>query len=161
MTGWLAAIGAALCVPVAAAVAMLTVHQDHTTAADRARGEALVAAKQAAHDLLSYDYRTMSADVARATAETTGAFAQEYAGTARQLTTQARQLRAIVQATTTAPSVVSATADQVVVLVFVDQASVRKAAGDKTPVTRIDQSRVRLTMTKVHGRWLVSQLAAL
>ena len=47
------------------------------------------------------------------------------------------------------------------VLLFVDQASVRKTPGAKTPTTRIDQSRVRVTMTLVNGRWLVSDLAAL
>jgi hypothetical protein len=45
--------------------------------------------------------------------------------------------------------------------VFVDQASVKQLPGQRTPTTRIDQSRVRMTMTKVDGRWKVSQLAAL
>ncbi|MDQ1697704.1 MAG: hypothetical protein QOJ03_3057, partial [Frankiaceae bacterium] len=53
------------------------------------------------------------------------------------------------------------THDEVVVLLFVDQASVKQVAGEKTPTTRIDQSRVRMTMTKVGGDWLVSQLDAL
>ena len=65
------------------------------------------------------------------------------------------------QASPAAPGVESATAGQVVVLLFVDQASVKQTAGQGTPSTRIDQSRVRLTMTLVDGRWLVSSLAAL
>ena len=43
----------------------------------------------------------------------------------------------------------------------VDQATVKQVPGEKTPTTRIDQSRVRVTMTKVDGKWLVSELAAL
>ena len=161
MTGRLSTVAAMLCLPAVAVVSLLAVDQAHANAVTAARAGALPAATRAAHDLLSYDYRTMNADIARAKAETTGLFSSQYAGTATQLAAQARQLRAIVQVTTNSPSVLSATASQVVVLVFVDQASVRKSATDKTPVTRIDQSRVRLTMTKVHGRWLVSQLAAL
>lgn len=161
MTGLLSSAAAFICLPVAAVIALLATHQNDVNAVASARAAALPAATRAAHDLLSYDYRSMQADIAQAKAETTGLFSSQYAGTARQLAAQAQQLHAIVQASTNAPSVVSATANQVVVLVFVDQASVRKSATEKAPVTRIDQSRVRLTMTNVHGHWLVSQLAAL
>ena len=139
----------------------LWLHNRHDASLDNARVDAATAAKQAAHDILSYDYRSLDQDIAKAKSETTGLFAKQYAGTAGTLLAQARQLRAIVQATPSAPGVVSATKDEVVVLVWVDQASVKQLSGQKTPTTRIDQSRVRMTMTKVDGRWKVSQLAAL
>jgi Mce-associated membrane protein len=152
---------AVLCLPALAALVLLLLRGPASDSTAHARHDALGAATKAAHDLLSYDYRTLSGDVARAKAETTGAFAQQYAQTAGQLLGQAAKLKAIVQASVGSPGVVSADGDTVVVLVFVDQASVKQLPGQKSPTTRIDQSRVQLTMTKVHGHWLVSALAAL
>jgi Mce-associated membrane protein len=152
---------ALVCLPAAAAVAVVATNVGHDTSVEQARAAAVSAATSAARDILSYDYRTLGTDIPRAKAETTGLFASQYASTSDQLLAQAKQLRAIVQARPAQPGVVSATTHQVVVLLFVDQLSVKQVAGAKTPTTRIDQSRVRLTMSKVGGRWLVSQLAAL
>jgi hypothetical protein len=69
--------------------------------------------------------------------------------------------KAIVQASVQSGSVVNFAKNQVTVLLFVDQASVRQDSGQKTPVTRIDQARVQMTMVKQHGRWLVAQLTSL
>lgn len=122
---------------------------------------ALAAARSSVHTILSYDYRTIDTDIANAKADSTGVFAGQYAGTARRLLSEASQVKAIVQATVGSAGVVSASTDNVVILLFVDQASVRKTPGRAAPTTRIDQSRVRVTMTKVDGHWLVSDLAAL
>jgi Mce-associated membrane protein len=158
----LTAVAAALSVALAAADIVLWLNGRHAAAVERSRSQAVSAARQAARDILSYDYRSLQADIAKAKSETTGLFAKQYAGSADTLLAQAAQLRAIVQATPASPpAIVSATADEVVVLVFIDQASVKQPAGQKTPATRIDQSRVRMTMTKVGGAWKVSQLAAL
>jgi Mce-associated membrane protein len=152
---------AALCLPAAAGAALLAREASNDNAVAAARTQAVHAAVQVAHDVLSYDYRSISTDVARAKAESTGVFGQQYAQEAGALAAQARQVHAIVQASVSSPGVVSATADEVVVLAFVDQAAVQQRAGQKSPVTRIDQNRVRLTMTKERGQWLLSQLAAL
>jgi Mce-associated membrane protein len=122
---------------------------------------ALAAARSAAHEILSYDYRNISTDISHAESLTTGAFAQQYASTAKRLLSEAKQERTIVQATVGSAGVVSATPQNVVALLFVDQATVRQAAGQASPTTRIDQSRVRMTMTLTRGHWLVSQLDAL
>ncbi|HET7312211.1 MAG TPA: hypothetical protein VFJ17_12900 [Mycobacteriales bacterium] len=159
--GLVTAIVSALCLVVAGCDVVLWLHNRRGESIDNARVSALAAAKRAAHDILSYDYRNLDADIAKAKSETTGLFARQYAGSAATLLAQARQLRAIVQATPSVPGVVSATGDEVVVLVWVDQASVKQLTGQKTPTTRIDQSRVRMTMTKVGGAWKVAQLAAL
>ena len=152
---------AVLCLPLTAAVVVLLLREQDAIDAQHARAEAMAAAVGAASDVLSYDYRTLDRDVARAQGDATGLFARQYRQTAESLKQQAAKNRAIVEATPSMPGVVSATADEVVVLVFVDQASVRQIAGAKTPTTRIDQSRVRMTMTRVGDKWLVSQLAAL
>jgi Mce-associated membrane protein len=122
---------------------------------------AVAAAKSEVHSILSYDYRSISTDIARAKLDTTGVFAHQYASTASQLLSEAQQVKAIVQATIGSSGVVSSAPNQVVVLLFVDQASVRQTSGKTTPTTRIDQSRVRVTMSRVNGKWLVSDLAAL
>jgi Mce-associated membrane protein len=159
--GLAAALAAVLCLPTVAAVVVLGLHDRADAATESARTDAVIAARHAARDILSYDYRTLTDDIGRAEAASTGVFAKDYRQTAGRLKAQAIQLRAIVQASPSSPGVVSATRHQVVVLLFVDQASVKQVAGDKTPTTRIDQSRVRMTMTKVDGAWLVSQLDAL
>ena len=156
-----ALVAAALCVPAAAAVVILGLRDRTAEATDDARAAAVTAARSDVEDLLSYDYRSLDEDMARAKTESTGVFAAQYAQTAQRLAQEAKATHAIVQATASNPGVVSATEDQVVVLLFVDQASVKLLTGATSPTTRIDQSRVQVTMTKVGGRWLVSQLAAL
>jgi Mce-associated membrane protein len=158
---------ALLCIPAAALAIFFWVHTPSAAASESGSlrssesATALAAAKSEVRTIMSYDYRSIDADIAAAEADTTGVFSHQYAGTAHDLLSQARQLRAIVQATVGSAGVVSASPDAVVVLLFVDQASVRQTPGDKTPTTRIDQSRVRVTMTNVNGHWLVSALAAL
>jgi Mce-associated membrane protein len=104
----------------------------------------------------------MAADLARAESEMTPSFRQSFASTAASLAAEARQVKAIVQATPAGPAgVVNAAADRVVVLLFIDQAAVKQTPGATTPTTRLDQERVQLTMTRSGGRWLVADIAAL
>lgn len=154
-----------LCVPAAVAAIVFWVQTPAVRAQPSllspASESALSAAKSAVHTILSYDYRAISADITHAKADTTGVFARQYASTASKLLSEAKQVKAIVQATVGAAGVVSTSPNEVVALLFVDQASVRQTPGQSQPTTRIDQSRVRVTMTRVAGRWLVSDLAAL
>jgi Mce-associated membrane protein len=154
-----------LCVPAAAAAVVFWVQTPSVRAQSSLLSptseSALSAAKSAVHVILSYDYRDISADISRAKADTTGVFARQYASTASKLLSEAKQVKAIVQATVGAAGIVDASPRQVVVLLFVDQASVRQTPGQSRPTTRIDQSRVRATMSRVGDRWLVSDLAAL
>lgn len=154
-----------LCVPAAVAAIVLGVTTPGPATAGALQSgsarNATAAARTAVRDILSYDYRHLPADIARARADATGVFAHEYAGTATRLLHEATQLKAIVRANVTAAGVVSASPHDVVVLMFVDQDSVRQTPGQRTPTTRIDQSRVRATMTLVGRRWKVSDLAAL
>jgi len=156
---------ALLCLPAAAAAGVFWIQKPTvrlpTSLLSGTTQSAMAAAKSSVQTILSYDYRSIGADIARARADTTGVFEQQYTGTASQLLSEAKQVKAIVQATIGSSGVVSAARNEVVVLLFVDQASVRQLTGQKAPTTRIDQSRVQATMTRVQGRWLVSALAAL
>jgi Mce-associated membrane protein len=151
----------ALCLIAATALVVLLLERRDDRASERARTQAVSAARAAAGDILGYDYRSIDASIQRARASTTGAFRKEYDETAKKLLPESKQVKAIVQATVGSSAVMSASSDRVVVLLFVDQATVKQVPGEKTPTTRIDQSRVRVTMTKVDGKWLVSELAAL
>jgi Mce-associated membrane protein len=156
---------AVLCVPVIASGAVLAARSPEgggagsltSTAAD----QATAAATSAVQRILSYDYRSIPADIAAAKADTTGLFRQQYALRAPQILAEAPKLKAIVQAKVLSSGVVSSSAHDVVVLLFVDQATVREPPGQTSPTTRLDQSRVQVTMTRVGDRWLVSFLHAL
>lgn len=148
-------------IPAGTAVGLLWAHDAARARVDSAGSAALAAARTDALALLSYDYRSIRADVTRATADTTGAFRAQYGRTAATLLSEASSLRAIVQATVGTAAVVQAHAQRVTVLLFVDQASVKQLPGARTPTTRIDQSRVLMGMQRVGGRWLVATLSAL
>jgi Mce-associated membrane protein len=150
-----------LCLIAATALGALLLERRQDQATERARTQAVSAARAAAGDILGYDYRSVEQSIKRARSETTGKFRKDYDSTASVLLPQSKQLKAIVQATVGSAAVMSSSDDRVVVLLFVDQATVKQQPGAKTPETRIDQSRVRMTMTKTGGHWLVSELAAL
>lgn len=122
---------------------------------------ATLAARHAVVQVLSYNYKTIATDVRHAEADSTGLFLRQYRATASRLLAQARQQRAIVQASIGSSGVVSAGPGNVVVLLFVDQYTVRQPKGPSSNSTRVDQSRVRVTMTRTGGSWRISQLAAL
>ena len=150
-----------LCLIAAAVLGGLLLQRRDRIATEDARQQAVAAARTAAGDILGYDYRSVEASIRRARAMTTGAFRTEYDKTATTLLPQSKQLKAIVQATVGSAAVMDASKERVVVLLFVDQATVKQVPGENTPTTRIDQSRVRMTMSRISGRWLVSELAAL
>jgi Mce-associated membrane protein len=130
-------------------------------AVDDARGDALASARTAASQLLAYDYRHIDSDVSGAKKLITNPFSGQYETTAATLQKEAVQLKAIVRADVKSAAVEDATKDRVVVLLFVDQSSVKQLPGQTKPVTRTDEQRVRFTMVHTDGRWLVSEVAAL
>jgi len=152
-TGRLVALGVA-----AALLAVLTGalwwqdYQGRRT--DDARREALAAATAGAQTLFSYDYRTVESDVAAGRKVVTGKLAKEYADTSTKVVIpQAKQNQAVVKAEVSAASVVSAAPDRVVVLLFLNQAT----QNVKIKGTKLDQSRVRLTMVRKGDRWLIER----
>jgi Mce-associated membrane protein len=134
--------------------------------AEQARGEALAAARKAAPVVLSYDYRHLDRDFARARALLTGHFRDQYGRTTKTVVAPtATKYHGVVKATVATPpdggapaaSVVSATPDRAVVLLFVNQVT----RSTQVPVPRLDLNRVRLTLTRTSAGWKVSGVAAL
>ncbi|WP_053751301.1 hypothetical protein [Streptomyces sp. MMG1533] len=166
---WRRARAAALCLVLVAAlvaVAVLGWQYREGRQADRARGQALTAARKAAPVVLSYDYRHLDRDFARARTHLTGDFRDEYRKTTRTVVAPAaRKYHGVVKATVVAPasggppaaSVVSSSPEKVIVLLFVNQVT------KSTQVTgsRVDLNRVRMTLTRTSKGWKVSAVDAL
>jgi Mce-associated membrane protein len=85
-------------------------------------------------------------------------FAAEYAKTTSTVVRPtATQTNAVVAATVRAGSVVSATPDRVVTLLYVNQTT----TSNRLKEPRTDFNRVRVTMDHVDDRWLISDIDAL
>ncbi|WP_328394655.1 hypothetical protein OHS70_06715 [Streptomyces sp. NBC_00390] len=133
---------------------------------DRARVEAPAAARKAAPVVLSYDYRRLDRDFAAARGHLTGKFRDEYGRTTSKVVAPtATKYHGVVKASVVRPpdggapavSVVSASPDRAVVLLFVNQVTT------STQVTgpRVDLNRVRMTMARTSDGWKVSAVDAL
>ncbi len=137
---------------------LLTVRARSADRAEQARTEATAAAEATAVDVLSYDYRHLNRDFARAKAGLTGDFVDDYAKTTRTVVRPtATEVKAVVKADVAASSVVRADPNRVVVLLFVNQTT----TSTRLDAPKVDLNRVRLTMDRVDGRWLVSKVVAL
>ena len=122
--------------------------------ADRA---AASQARTSVEQLLSYSWKTIDAQAARADGLLTGSFKGEFADAmAKDVKPLAVKNQTVVQAKASDAGVLSSSPTTVKVLVFVNQA--RVGADQKQPV--VDQNRVVATMTKVGERWLVSKVDA-
>jgi Mce-associated membrane protein len=121
---------------------------------EKAVNQVTFAAKQAAEDLSSYDFRTIDADLKRATGQTTGSFRADFTKMTASVKPSATQQQAVVQGTAVRTSVESVDGRKAIALVYLDQATAKGANGERTP----NQYTLRLVMTKVGDRWLVSQL---
>jgi Mce-associated membrane protein len=134
------------------------VTRDGLIADQSARTAAQRAAVADTTTLLSYNAATLDRDFAKGKAVTTGQFAKDYA---QQFTTfvkpTAAQYTVSVIANVVNSAVESNSPDTAVVLLFVDQTT----KSIKLPAPRVDQNRVKLTMSRVHGTWLISSVAAL
>jgi Mce-associated membrane protein len=131
-------------------------HRDE--AVMRARHAALAAAAAEMRQILSYDYRSIGSDLAKARSDTTGQFRGEFGVLASQLIgPAARQQHTVTRATVVSAAVASAAANRVVVLLFIDQHTASKAR----PSFQLTASQVRVTMELTGGRWLVAQFQPL
>lgn len=103
--------------------------------------------------LLSYRPDTVEKDLAAARDRLTGSFRDTYTDlTNKVVIPGSKQKKISAAATVPAAASVSATENHAVVLVFVDQTI---TMGNGAPTSTA--SSVRVTLDKVHGRWLVSQ----
>jgi len=140
----------------ATAVVWYQVHRHDAT--ENARRAGLETSRDAARVLFSYDYRTLSKDFAAGAAITTGTFRTQYADTTTKVVSPvAIEKKAVVKAEVVTAGVVRAGPDTVVTIVYVNQVTTSSLqTGPK-----VDLSRVRMTVKRVGGRWLISNVEAL
>lgn len=121
------------------------------------REQALSTAKSAAPVILSYHYRQLDKDIAAGKARLTGRASTDYIDAmTKTIKPAAAKTHAVVQAQTDGAGVesVSASGKQVTVLVFGEQ----KVTNTSLSQPRTDLFRIRLTLSLVGKRWLVSKL---
>jgi Mce-associated membrane protein len=120
----------------------------------QARDAGMQAAAQLTQKVLSYDWKTLDADIKSNQAVLAPSFRAEYAKTIAGVKDQTIKNQVKLEATSAATSIVSATEDKVVALVFVDQLTTAKGTSNK----RVDSSRVLVTLTRGDGDWRISKL---
>ncbi|GAA3223527.1 hypothetical protein [Actinocorallia longicatena] len=109
-----------------------------------------------AQDISTWDYRTIEGDTKHVLSETTGEFRTAYQQSAAKLLANAPAQEAVTLGTASKAGVESVGKDGIKVLVFLNQSTTRKGAEPST-----DLHRLRLTMVKKDGDWLVSKLEVL
>lgn len=123
---------------------------------DEARQQASAVASQSVVKLLSYNYTTIDHQVADTQGLLTGSFKDSYAALVRNTIADAAKAQQVaIQTQVVSDSVVSSSPDQVVLLMYVNQQS--EAAAKPNP--DLSGSRLRLTLLRESGKWLVSELA--
>lgn len=154
-------IAAALTVAVAGsgvAAGLLATQASDNASTQADRTAATAAAKTEIAQLLTYNYKTLNTDLARATADTTGQFSGEFGVMASQMIApQAQQQQTVTRAVVPVAAAVDSSGNQVTVLVFVDQSTTNA----KQPKAQVNGSQLRVTMQKVKNRWLIAQFQAM
>ncbi|GAA4222522.1 Mce-associated membrane protein [Streptosporangium album] len=156
VTGVLTAVAFAL----AAAVWVMSADLSRLRGDERAGREALAAARLVAPDMLSYDYRTLEQDFARAGGYTTGSLTEHYRRLAVSLAPSLKEQHTVRQVTVAGAAVESAEPGRVEVLLFMNTDTLKTLAGEE-PRRQISQNRARLLMVKKDTRWLVAELSTL
>lgn len=147
---------AGLLVVVTAATGVLGWKAYEARAVDQAREEAQSAAQDSVANVLSYDHRRIGKDFAEARAGLTDSFGAKYAESEDVVGPPARRYEVTVKANVVESSVVQATPDRVVLLLYVNQ----ETTSDRLDGPRVDLARVRVTMAEEEG-WKVDDLDAL
>lgn len=118
-----------------------------------ARAQALDAARHHAVVVASYDHRDFDGYVEEVSDLATGDFADQFAETNKDMREVMKQTKAQVEATVVDAGVQSASDDEAVVLLLVDQRGA-SSEGEST-----DRVVMRMTLVRSGGEWLVSEIA--
>jgi Mce-associated membrane protein len=135
-------------------VGLLGLKVRHHDQQDSARRSAAATAQAYAVDLTTYDHTHLDADFQKVLDNSTGAFRAQYTEASQTL----RDLIAKFQATATGKvletAVLAADSKHATLLLFVDQTV--SNTNSKDP--RVDRSRMKMSLEKHGGKWLISSL---
>ncbi|GAA5119854.1 hypothetical protein GCM10023339_34280 [Alloalcanivorax gelatiniphagus] len=121
------------------------------------KGDARSAAAAGATAAYSYSWETLADDKAAARGLMTTAMQDRYDRTMAGVTTTSRRDRSVVSAEVVDTALVTATATDARVLVFVNQSTSGRGLDEPT----LDLDRVLVTLHRAGGEWKVSELDAL
>ena len=122
---------------------------------DGAVASALSAATTDVGTVLSYDYRHLDRDFARAEALLTPTFRKQYLDTTEKgVRPLAGKYKAISTAQVTSAGLVDGSRDKAVVLVFVSQT----ATNSQLTAPRLDRARIKATLVRGGDGWLIANL---
>ena len=129
---------------------------DGAITSTEARDAGMQAAARLTQKVLSYDWKTLDADSKANQAVLAPSFRKEYSETMSGVKAEAVKNQVKLAASTQATSIVSATENKVVALVFLNQITTAKGTANR----RVDSSRVLVTLTRSGGDWRISKLKA-
>lgn len=148
----LSALLAAVVVAAAVVLALFWVKASNLDAADRTRADALSAAEQGAVNFTTYDYRHLDQDYDRVRETATGEFRKEFDQQSQVLSQVIKQSKAVAKGKVLASAVLASSSHDATVLVALDDT----VTNTSVPQGVVRHYRLRVDMTRVKGRWLVS-----
>lgn len=147
-------LGGALLIASVATSAVFGYDLYQRRAVDNAGQQALAAAQQYAVILTSVDGTKLDENFAAVMDGATGDFKKMYGESSTQLKQVLIDNKAKADGKVIAAGIKSATKDKVEVMLFLDQAVTNKL----NPEPRLDRNRIIITMDKIDGRWLASDV---
>lgn len=126
----------------------------HEHQLDAARDSAVATAQGYAVDLTTYDHDHLDADFNKVLSNSTGTFRAQYTEASQQLRTLIAQFQATATGKVLETAVLSADTKHATLLLFVDQTVLNTNSKDP----KIDRSRMKMSLEKHGGKWLISSL---
>ncbi len=124
--------------------------------AEQARSASVDAARRTVAAMFTYDFNSVDTQLPKAADALTPAFKSDYLKLVdKAIAPGAKQKQLTVQATTQAAGVVSADSSHAVVLLYLNQVTTSK----DSPQGTVTPSRVRVSLEKDDGHWLVGQVS--
>lgn len=120
--------------------------------AEQARAQSVAVASRTVSAMFSYDFHTVDADLPKVSGDLAPGLRSDYAKMIGEVAAAAKEKQLTVQLTAQAGGVVAAQRSHAVVLLYVNAV----ATGKESPQGSVAAYRVRVTLDKSHGRWLVS-----
>jgi Mce-associated membrane protein len=149
---------AALALASLVAVAVLGWQSISASRAQSAQNAALDAARTGTTQVLSYDSKTLDADLAKSRTLISGNFAAKFEDLANSVIVPAvRQQSLSTKANVVRAAIIDAQPEQVQALLFVNQTT----SMSSQPAPRSATNQVRVTMTWSDGHWLISDVQPL
>lgn len=146
------AAAAVLLVAAVAAVGFTGYHFWSDRQAEQGRAESVAVASRTVSGMFSYDFHTVDTDLPKVSDNLAPGLRTDFSKMMGEVAAAAKEKQLTAQLTAQAAGVETAAPSHAVVLLYVNAV----ATGKDTPQGSVAAYRVRVTLDKTHGRWLVS-----